>query len=845
MRPDLPWNVAGIPPEAREAARAAARREGLSVGEWLTRRILRSFADAGDEEELNRDSWTANPMYRAQAQDPQPSSRDTDEMLDRVSRSSAETSDVYRRIEEQLRGVARRLESSERSQTENNRALSKAATEMNIAAREQAQAFDQLGAHVVGLADRIERVERANQTGGMKDAVKGLHTGLSRLADQITQNATQSATQISALAGNLEAVAGRLGQQREDADHAASAVDQRLAALDDRIYAAERSAQASTAALERAFDTLQQMRGEHDARREQSDAATHGAIARLEENIRRIEARGARDAERDATDAATQGAIARLEEHIAHIEARGPDPEMDRRLAGIEKSIGSLVARLETNEPVSGKAIEDTLRKLANRVEATENRQRDTASEFRTALNDATQRLAAVEAKPAAAPAPAPVFAAPSPASAFDAPPFPDVPTPGAPPPFQASADPFAAPPPAAAFESAEPFESAPPFDAAPDAAFAGAAPAESFLSAARRSARAAASQAEAEQTGRGFAWATPRPAPQIDTGETKGRSRYALIGLVALIVVALAAGLMLSQGLIGGHTARSSGVGAMFPAKTPAPQAGTPLHALSPKADETVAPAEPKPQVLPPLPQKSVSAAPIHAVPAPTKAPAAAPTAPQTQQPQQQAAVPALDRLTQLANGGNAKAETIVGLKYLSAPVNEAEAAKWLERAAESGEAVAQYRLGALYQNGKGVPADAAKATHWFQAAAMQGNVKAMHNLAVALAEGTGIKKNPAEAARWFSKAASMGLGDSQFNLAVLYERGEGVPQSLLDAYKWYAIAAAGGDGESKARIEALSTQLSPDDRGAAQHAADTFKPAPIDPRTNNAPQMSDLIPG
>ena len=44
MRAELPWNVAGIPPEAREAARAAARREGLSVGEWLTRRILRSFS---------------------------------------------------------------------------------------------------------------------------------------------------------------------------------------------------------------------------------------------------------------------------------------------------------------------------------------------------------------------------------------------------------------------------------------------------------------------------------------------------------------------------------------------------------------------------------------------------------------------------------------------------------------------------------------------------------------------------------------------------------------------------------------------------------------------------------
>src|ERR1700742_3039209 len=119
MRPDLPWNVAGIPPEAREAARAAARREGLSVGEWLTRRILRSFADAGDEDELTRDSLAASRTYRDEPVPP-PSRRETDELLDRVTRSAAESSDVYRRIEEQMKGVARRMETAERSQSENN-----------------------------------------------------------------------------------------------------------------------------------------------------------------------------------------------------------------------------------------------------------------------------------------------------------------------------------------------------------------------------------------------------------------------------------------------------------------------------------------------------------------------------------------------------------------------------------------------------------------------------------------------------------------------------------------------------------------------------------------------------
>ncbi|HXS06546.1 MAG TPA: hypothetical protein VN723_07145, partial [Rhizomicrobium sp.] len=83
MRAELPWNVAGIPPEAREAARAAARREGLSVGEWLTRRILRSLSsDMGEEpqpmpfdratlDRPNLDSWglPQSPAARREADD--------------------------------------------------------------------------------------------------------------------------------------------------------------------------------------------------------------------------------------------------------------------------------------------------------------------------------------------------------------------------------------------------------------------------------------------------------------------------------------------------------------------------------------------------------------------------------------------------------------------------------------------------------------------------------------------------------------------------------------------------------------------------------------------------------
>jgi localization factor PodJL len=208
--------------------------------------------------------------------------------------------------------------------------------------------------------------------------------------------------------------------------------------------------------------------------------------------------------------------------------------------------------------------------------------------------------------------------------------------------------------------------------------------------------------------------------------------------------------------------------------------------------------------------------------------------------------AVSATDKVIQLANGGNPVALTILGLSDLDGTngtlVNLKDAVKFLSQAAEKGQAVAQYRLGTLYERGQGVAADPVKAAHWYELSANQGNRKAMHNLAVSYASGTTGKKDMAESARWFAKAATLGLSDSQFNLAVLYERGDGVPQSLLDAYKWYSIAAAAGDSESKQRMAVLQTQLSDTDKAAANKSSATFHAAPLNRSANVPPEPADL---
>ena len=47
MKFGVPWSVKGIRPEARETAREAARRSGMSLGDWLNSVILQQAAESG------------------------------------------------------------------------------------------------------------------------------------------------------------------------------------------------------------------------------------------------------------------------------------------------------------------------------------------------------------------------------------------------------------------------------------------------------------------------------------------------------------------------------------------------------------------------------------------------------------------------------------------------------------------------------------------------------------------------------------------------------------------------------------------------------------------------------
>ena len=153
------------------------------------------------------------------------------------------------------------------------------------------------------------------------------------------------------------------------------------------------------------------------------------------------------------------------------------------------------------------------------------------------------------------------------------------------------------------------------------------------------------------------------------------------------------------------------------------------------------------------------------------------------------------VDRYRRAAERGDAEAQYRLGNAYYfgdGVPTDHAEAAKWYRMAAEQGYIDAQTRLGEWYLQGlHGLPEDHAEAAKWFYMAAEQGDRGAQNQIGRMFANGWGLPQDHAEAAKWYRMAAEQGHISAQFNLGEMHRLGNGMPQDHAEAAKWYRMAA------------------------------------------------------
>lgn len=105
---------------------------------------------------------------------------------------------------------------------------------------------------------------------------------------------------------------------------------------------------------------------------------------------------------------------------------------------------------------------------------------------------------------------------------------------------------------------------------------------------------------------------------------------------------------------------------------------------------------------------------------------------------------------------------------------------------AAERGNRQAQFYLGKMYEEGKGVPKNIATAVQWYQKSATQGRDAAQYHLGELYAQGLGVAKDTRQAEKWLLRAANQGSLYTAYGLAEIYAQGKLLPQNYRKAEKW-----------------------------------------------------------
>ena len=124
------------------------------------------------------------------------------------------------------------------------------------------------------------------------------------------------------------------------------------------------------------------------------------------------------------------------------------------------------------------------------------------------------------------------------------------------------------------------------------------------------------------------------------------------------------------------------------------------------------------------------------------------------------------------------------------------------LTRCAEQGDAEAQFKLGARYEEGYRVTRDDAEAERWYRLAAEGGHVVAQFDLGwryggfdrSARPPQDRVLEEDAEAARWLQLAADQGHAQAQHTLGFMYARGYGVEADPVLAHMWFALSVSRG---------------------------------------------------
>jgi localization factor PodJL len=395
MKPGIPWSVKGVEPELREIAKTAARRSGMTLGEWLNSAINEQADGAASENASAPDKVIAgristHPIERAATR-----LEDIAEQLSRLAMRETETAPRYVSPPQEENGnfarILSRVESNERQTVEAFTAVNERLALLGrqfqraqpvVAPKpEESPGFVALEKAVRNIVEHLEVSEKRtrdnlkslqDRIGDMSTrasntqneqvlrqapAFSALENRLSELAQRIDQNQNQPAQGLpDLLRRELDELAGRIETVRDSAEslaqkaqtQAVQASQAELRVIEQRILGLLREAQTSMVASSNSPAEIQRFRGEIEKLNTRIDETGKGVAS-----------------DRDVT--ALRVAVEQLSTRVAQGADPRPLVDMDRRLLDLTQKLEQTQA--QTREIPQLNELERRMAELDHRLE--------------------------------------------------------------------------------------------------------------------------------------------------------------------------------------------------------------------------------------------------------------------------------------------------------------------------------------------------------------------------------------------------------------------------------------------------------------------------------------------
>ncbi|HHI82876.1 MAG TPA: hypothetical protein ENJ99_06950, partial [Rhizobiales bacterium] len=396
MKPGIPWSVKGIESQTREAAKAAARRKGMTLGQWLNSVIQETAAEAAAAEadhkaarskkDKKSKSKSGKKTARRKSHKARKSQKDAfgkrlDEMSQQLARLAALNADtsVARYVPGQheslnndgLNAIIDRLEASEERTREAMQAVYARLEELDEKVSEtrpetpaaQAPASDPAYQALEGalrnIVEHIETSERRN-----REALQKMQDRISQMATMAQQAENAAINANAPVLAGLEQRVAQLASQMQNGNEGEarlqSYVDERLAGISEQIDALRLSSDASAQKVSAAARQAAQEAAKQEARQvEQRVASLVGEARTL-----MIESTSSQD-----TLEALRNEIGSLNQRFDDIKTQtASERDVENLKLAVEELSSSVLANRD-DQPV--RELEQRLAQLTKRLDET------------------------------------------------------------------------------------------------------------------------------------------------------------------------------------------------------------------------------------------------------------------------------------------------------------------------------------------------------------------------------------------------------------------------------------------------------------------------------------------